>query len=413
VDRRPIALTGLSKMMKPMYILEDLPLAEMEGVPVFVRVDFNVPLAEGEVADDTRLRAALPTLHELSQAGARIVLASHCGRPNGLPDPRYSMRPVASVLEPLFGKRVAFAEDCIGAAARAAIETVAPGEAVLLENLRFHQGEKANDPDFGARLAALAEAYVDDAFGTAHRAHASVVNVPPRLKRRAAGRLMVREVEALGRLLGDVDKPFALVLGGAKIEGKVDTLENLLPRIDLLVLGGGMANTFLAARGHDLANSLVQLDRLEMATDILRRAEEGGTRVLLPADLVVTDDLMEPGDIETVSVDAVPAGMKAVDIGEASRSVFTEALRGAGTIFWNGPLGVFEQAPFDAGTNDVAAALAESDAYTVVGGGETVAAVRRAGVADRIDHVSTGGGASLELLAGHSLPGVVALEKPE
>jgi len=400
-------------MTDPLYKLEDLRLAEMEGVATFVRVDFNVPLADGAVADDSRLRAALPTLNELSAAGARLVLASHCGRPKGLPDPSFSLRPVAAALEPLFGNAVAFAEDCIGPPARAAIEALEPGGAVLLENLRFHAGEKTNDPDFGARLASLAEAYVDDAFGSAHRAHASVVYVPSRLERRAAGRLMVREVEALSRLLGSVEEPFALVLGGAKIEGKLDTLENLLPRIDLLLLGGGMANTFLAAQGADLADSLVEADRIDMARDVLQRAAATGVRVLLPTDLVVTDDLDAPSRVETVAADGVPAALKAVDIGEASRQAFTQALGEAKTIFWNGPMGVFETPPFDAGTTAVAVALAGCDAYTVVGGGETVAAVHRAGVAERIDHVSTGGGAALELLAGRTLPGVAALERPE
>lgn len=400
-------------MSKPLYTLEDLPLSELDGVAVFVRVDFNVPFADGEVADDTRLRAALPTLNELLAAGARLVLASHCGRPKGLPDPTYSLRPVATALETLLESPVGFAEDCIGPPARAAIEAMGPGEAVLLENLRFHGGEKANDPDFGARLAALAEAYVDDAFGTAHRAHASVVDVPARLVRRAAGRLMVREVKALGRLLGDVDKPFAAVLGGAKIEGKVDTLENLLPRIDLLVLGGGMANTFLAAEGLDLAESLVESDRVDMAANILARARSQGTQVVLPTDLVVTENLDKRSRVETVPADSVPIGLKAVDIGEDSRERFAATLREARTIFWNGPMGVFEKPPFDAGTTAIAEAIAASDAFSVVGGGETVAAVRRAGVTERIGHVSTGGGASLEFLAGKSLPGIVALEKVE
>lgn len=400
-------------MDNSLYTLEDLPLSELDGVAVFVRVDFNVPLADGEVADDTRLRAALPTLKELIGAGARLVLASHCGRPKGLPDPTYSLRPVAAALEPLLGSPVGFAEDCIGPPARAAIEATSPGEAVLLENLRFHGGEKANDPDFGARLAALAEAYVDDAFGTAHRAHASVVDVPARLVRRAAGRLMVREVKALSRLLGNVEKPFAVVLGGAKIEGKVDTLENLLPRIDLLVLGGGMANTFLAAEGLDLAESLVERERVDMAANILERARAQGTTVLLPTDLVVTESLEKRSRVETVPADHVPSGLKAVDIGEESREQFATTLRDARTIFWNGPLGVFETPPFDAGTSAIAEAVAASDAFSVVGGGETVAAVRRAGVSERIGHVSTGGGASLEFLAGKSLPGIVALEKTE
>ncbi|MCB1056612.1 MAG: phosphoglycerate kinase [Acidobacteria bacterium] len=398
-------------MSRPLLTLEDLDLATLRGKRVFVRVDFNVPLDDGTVADDTRLREALPTITELRDAGARLVLASHCGRPKGAPDPRYSLRPVAAHLADLLGSPVRFAEGSIGAAAEGMVASLAEGGVGLLENLRFHAGETANDPGFVDALAALADAYVDDAFGSAHRAHASVVGVAERFSRRAAGRLMVREVEALSGLLGEPRRPFAAILGGAKISGKIDTLENLLPRLDLLLIGGGMANTFLAAQGHDLARSLVESDSLELAREILARANAQGTRVFLPTDLVVTDDLGAPGRIETVAAHAVPAGTMAVDVGPETRSAFASALGDAGTIFWNGPLGVFEKPPFDEGTVAVAEALAECSGFKVIGGGETVAAVHRAGVADRIDHVSTGGGASLELLAGKELPGVRVLER--
>jgi len=394
-----------------LYTLDDLDLSSLRGRRVLVRVDFNVPLQEGRVMDTARLTAALPTLEELLAAGARVVLCSHCGRPKGAPDPAFSLRPVAGELGRLLGAPVGFAVDCVGAPARQAVEALAPGQACLLENLRFHTGEKANDPGFAAELAALTDAYVDDAFGTAHRAHASVVGVPERMARKAAGRLLVREVEALTRLLADPRRPFAAVVGGAKIEGKADTLENLLPRLDLLALGGGMANTFLAALGYDMARSLVERDRVEMAAGILRTAEERGLEILLPHQLVVTDDLADPARIETVAVDQVPEGMMAVDVGPAFGERVRVALSEAGTVLWNGPMGVFEKPPFDAGTLAVARAVAESPAYTVVGGGETVAAVHRAGLAEKISHVSTGGGASLELLAGKRLPGVVALEK--
>ena len=398
--------------MTAMYTLDDLDLASLEGVVVFTRVDFNVPLADGKVLDATRLKMALPTLRELQQRGARVLLASHCGRPAGEFEARYSLRPVAEALSELAGEPVAFAEDCIGEAVRAAAVELAPGGLCLLENLRFHVGEKANDPGFAQALAAPAEVYVDDAFGTAHRAHASVVGVPGRLARKAAGRLLVREVEALGGLLGEPPRPFIALVGGAKISGKVDTLRNLLPRLDRLVLGGGMANTFLAAGGLELADSLVEHDRLEMAREILQQAAAQGVEVVLPTDLVVTDDLDNPQRVETVPADAVPAGSKAVDLGEASRRRLGEALAGARTIFWNGPMGVFETPPFDRGTLAAAAAVAGCDGFSVLGGGETVAAAGRAGVAERIGHVSTGGGASLELLAGKTLPGVAALEKP-
>ncbi len=392
--------------------LEDLDLGTLSGRRVFVRVDFNVPMTQtGEVGDATRLEEALPTLRELIGAGAKVILASHHGRPKGGPDPKYSLRPVAAKLGELLGQAVRFATDCIGEAAEAEVSQLGPGEVLLLENLRFHAGETANDPEFSAALAALAEAYVDDAFGSAHRAHASVVGVAERLPRRAAGRLMVREVAALSRLLGEPDRPFAAILGGAKIEGKIDTLLNLLPRLDLLLLGGGMANTFLAAQGFELGASLFEPDRLDLAKEILARAAERGTEVFLPTDLVVTDDLDAPKRIETVAVDAIPSGTKAVDIGPATRLAYGLAIERARTLFWNGPLGVFEKSPFDAGTRAVAQALGGVEGFSVIGGGETVAAVHQAGVAGRIGHVSTGGGASLEFLAGKVLPGVAVLER--
>jgi phosphoglycerate kinase len=391
--------------------LEDLDLDNLEGVPTLIRVDFNVPLAAGEVMDDTRLRAAMPTLRELKGAGARLLLMSHCGRPKGQVKPEFSLRPVARALGELLGDEVAFADDCVGQSARDQLEALHPGGVCLLENLRFHPGETANDPEFAARLAELGEAYVNDAFGTAHRAHASVVGVAERLARKAAGRLMVQEVEALGSLLTEPARPFAAVIGGAKIDDKVATVSYLLDRLDLLLLGGGMANTFLACLGYDLADSLVEIDKLDVAREILHRARAGDIRVLLPADLVVTDDLDNPQTIETVAADQIPAGRKAVDIGDTARQALAEAIETSKTVLWNGPMGVFEKPPFDAGTVAVARAVAACNGFTVVGGGETVAAVRRAGVQAEVSHVSTGGGASLEFLAGKPLPGLLALEK--
>jgi phosphoglycerate kinase len=396
-----------------LYNLDDLGHAVLHGKRVLVRVDFNVPLQDGEVMDATRLEAALPTLRELSAAGARLVLVSHCGRPKGEVKLEYSLRPVAAKLGELIGTAIGFAEDCVGEAARQAVEATAPGAICLLENLRFHPGETGANPDFADRLAELADVYVGDAFGTAHRAHASVVGVAERLEHKAAGRLLVREVETLGALLGEPQRPFVGILGGAKISGKIDTLVNLLPRLDTVMVGGGMANTFLAAAGHDLADSLVEADRVEMAGDILEQAEASRTTVLLPSDLVVTDDLGNPRRIETVAVGDVPSGTMAVDVGDDTRRRFAEVCAGAATVFWNGPLGVFEKPPFDAGTRALAESLAGSSAFTVVGGGETVAAVRQTpGAEDRIGHISTGGGASLELLAGKTLPGVAILERP-
>jgi phosphoglycerate kinase len=398
--------------MADLWTLDDLGLDTLNGKRVFVRVDFNVPLSAGrEVLDATRLEEAVPTIRELMAAGAIVILASHLGRPKGKPDPRYTLQPVAEALSPLLGRDVRFAGDCVGPEVEALVRGLKPGEVILLENLRFHAEEERNDPGFADRLAALADAYVDDAFGSAHRAHASVVGVPERLAAKAAGRLMAREVAALGRLLGEPERPFAAILGGAKIEGKIDTLENLLPRLDLLLLGGGMANTFLAAEGYELGSSLFEPDRLDVARDILARAKARGTEVLLPSDVVVTDDLGNPGRIETVPAGRIPAGLKAVDVGPETRRAFAAAIGRARTLFWNGPLGVFEKPPFDAGTREVAQALAGCAGFAVIGGGETVAAVKQAGVADRIGHVSTGGGASLEFLAGKTLPGVAVLER--
>jgi phosphoglycerate kinase len=390
-------------------------LGDLVGTRVFLRVDFNVPLAHSEgrsrVLDDTRLVEALPTIRELIGRGARLLVASHCGRPKGGPDPRYSLRPAADRLSELLSTPVAFAADCVGEPAQTAAAALADGGVAVLENLRFHAGEEANDATFAAQLAELASVYVDDAFGAAHRAHASVVGVPARVARRAAGRLVVREVTALARLLTSPARPFAALVGGAKIADKLDTLVNLLPRLDLLLLGGGMANTFLAARGFELRDSLVERDQLAVAAGVLADAEARGVRVLLPQDLVVAPALDHPAAAEVVAADAVPVGCRAFDIGPATRESFVRAIASAKTLFWNGPLGVFETPPFDAGTRHLAAALAALDAFTVVGGGETVAAVHQAGVADRIDHVSTGGGASLEFLAGKVLPGVAILER--
>jgi phosphoglycerate kinase len=286
--------------MADLLTLDDLDLANLSGKRVFVRVDFNVPISEDhKVGDATRLEEAVPTIRELAAAGAVVILASHLGRPKGKRDPRYTLRPVADALVPILDQSVRFAPDCVGPEVEALIRDMDPGEVVLLENLRFHAEEEKNAPDFAGQLAALAETYVDDAFGSAHRAHASVVGIAERLSAKAAGRLLAREVEALGRLLGEPERPFAALLGGAKIEGKIDTLENLLPRLDLLLLGGGMANTFLAAEGYELGSSLFEPDRVDLAREILARAKAKGTEVLLPRDLVVTDSLDAPGRIET------------------------------------------------------------------------------------------------------------------
>jgi len=398
--------------MTDLWTLDDLD--EIAGTRVFVRVDFNVPLEGGKVIDDTRIEAALPTIRELIERKARIVLASHCGRPKGQRDPRYSLRPVADRLVELLGKPVRFASDCVGPEAEKVVAQLGNGEICLLENVRFHPGETDNDPELAGGMARLGQAYVGDAFGTAHRAHASVVGVAERLSPRAAGRLMAREVEALGHLLAEPERPFVAILGGAKIGGKLDTVENLIPRIDRLLIGGGIANTFLAARGVEMADSLVDQERVELASKLLEQAEGTDVELVLPLDLVVASEISEDAELGLVGAeDGVPKGKKALDIGPETRKRFAEGMAGAKTVFWNGPMGVFETPPFDAGTEEVARSLVDVEAYTVIGGGETVTAAGRAGVLRQIDHVSTGGGASLDFLAGKELPGIVVLQKEE
>lgn len=383
----------------------------LRGRRVIVRVDFNVPMCGEEVLDATRLREAAPTIDALSDAGARVVLLSHRGRPRGKADPGLSLRPVADALSSILGRPVAFAADCVGAAARNAAAALDDGAVLLCENLRFHAGEETNDPAFAAGLAALGEVYVNDAFGTAHRAHASTATVCGLVEQAFSGLLLDRELRQLGRLLDDPPRPFVLVTGGAKIRGKIGALRRLLPLVDRVLVGGGMSNTFLAARGAELGSSLVETESFDLAREIETAA--GGAGLLLPIDVVVTDSLAgTPSErrVRTVPVeDGVPAGWLAVDIGPETRAAFEAAIAGAATLFWNGPMGVFEKPPFDAGSLAVARAVAACDGFTAIGGGETVAAVRRENLSGRIDHVSTGGGASLALLAGEELPAVEAL----
>lgn len=395
--------------MTNLYTLDHLG-ESVRGQKVMVRVDFNVPINEGRVLDDTRLTEALPTIQELVAKGARVVLVSHRGRPKGEHRPDLSLAPVAQRFATIIGQPVSFVGDNHGAAATAAVDALEDGSVALLENLRFHPGEKANDPSFADALAKLADVYVNDAFGAAHRAHASVVGVADRMKHKAAGRLMVREVETLSRLLNAPKRPFGAVVGGAKIEGKIDTLVNLLDHLDFLVVGGGMANTFLAAQGVHLGRSLKEEGRYELAREILGRAEARGMAIHLPQDLVIVEDFDQPGINSLCRLDQVPDSGMAVDIGPKTRQQFGEVISQAKTIFWNGPMGVFERPPLDQGTLAVAHAVGSSNAFTVIGGGETVAAAKASGVEDRLDHISTGGGASLDLLAGKKLPGVTSLE---
>ncbi len=390
-----------------MKSIRDLSL---EGRKVFLRVDFNVPLDRGgRVADDTRIVETLPTLRLALERGARVLCASHLGKPKGKKKSELSLAPVAVRLAEKLGKPVRFVEDCIGPEAAKAADALAPGEVLLLENLRFHVGEEGNDPEFAGALASLADVYVDDAFGAAHRAHASVVGVPQRLKEKGAGLLLEKEVRELSRLL-EPERPFAAILGGAKISGKIDTLRVLSRRADLLLVGGAMANHFVRALGLSVGRSLVEEDKVPLAREILDFCKEAGKAIALPSDFVVAQSPDDGANAKTVGINKIPDGLMTLDVGPHTLEQFERLLGPAKTIFWNGPMGVFEKPPFDKGTMAVARIVAASGAVTVVGGGESVQAAHAAGVAGKFTHVSTGGGASLEFLAEGKLPGIEALE---
>ncbi|MEJ5359692.1 MAG: phosphoglycerate kinase [Desulfobacterales bacterium] len=390
--------------------IEDL---EVRGRRVLVRVDYNVPIKNSRVADDTRIRATLPTLERLLERGARLILMSHLGRPKGKPSPEFSLRPCAEVLASHLGRPVAFAADCVGPEAEAKAAALKNGEVLLLENLRFHPEEEANDPEFARRLSRLGELYVNDAFGAAHRAHASTEGVTRFFKQCAAGLLLKKELDYLGAALENPARPFVAVLGGAKISGKIDVISRLLPRVERLLVGGGMAFTFYKARGLEVGGSLVETERVELARRLL---DEAGDKLLLPPDVVVTDrlDLKTGtlGALENVACGEIPPGWIGVDIGARSLERFGGVLKEAKTVLWNGPMGIFEIEAAARGTVAIARTLAEATARgatTIVGGGDSAAALERAGLAAKVTHVSTGGGASLEFLEGKVLPGVAAL----
>jgi phosphoglycerate kinase len=394
--------------------VKDIPL---RGERVFIRVDFNVPIKDGKVEDDTRIRASLPTINYATEQEARVILASHLGRPKGERVDKYSLRPVAEHLSDLLARPVVFADDCVGEAAESKAAALSNGAVLLLENLRFHSEEEKNDDNFAKQLASLCDVYVNDAFGTAHRAHASTVGITRHVRKAVAGLLMEKELEYLGRVLDDPEHPFAAILGGAKVSDKIPVINALIDRgVDKILIGGAMAYTFLKAEGFTVGKSLVEDSMLETAREIKKRAEEEGIQFLLPTDHQVVDSY-EPVKGEKILAKTIPIeftniGHAGMDIGVETVAIFSAALQDARMIIWNGPMGVFEEPPFDQGTIGVAHAVAEAaerEAIVVVGGGDSVSAVTRAGVADKITHISTGGGATLEFLAGEKLPGVEAL----
>lgn len=384
----------------------------LENKRVLIRVDFNVPLTQkGTVADDSRIRACLPTIRYAMEHKAHVILASHMGRPNGKPNPKYSLAPVAEKLADIFPDYdIIFPEDCVGDGIRKLTLDMRPNQLILLENLRFHPGEEINDERFGKKLASLCDVYINDAFGASHRAHASVVGTPSFITERGAGFLMKHEIEFLGKLTGSPARPFVAILGGSKVSDKIDVIESLLNEVDQLLIGGAMSYTFLAAQGKKLGNSLVETEKIHAAKKALTRAQNKGIPILLPVDHIIAKELDPNAPTKITTSDEIPPGWMGLDIGPKTVEIFIQALQKAKTIFWNGPVGVYEHTVFAQGTLEIAKALAACKAITVVGGGDSAAAVYDAHVADKISHVSTGGGASLEFVKGLELPGLKALE---
>ncbi|MEN3038299.1 MAG: phosphoglycerate kinase [Candidatus Kryptonium sp.] len=383
----------------------------LKGKKVLVRVDFNVPIENGKVSDDTRIREALPTIRKIISDGGKAILMSHLGRPKGV-DPKYSLKPVAEHLSNLLGMSVKFAPDCIGEEVRKMVEEMKEGEVLLLENVRFHPEEEKNDENFARELASIADVYINDAFGSAHRAHASTEGVARFVKETAIGYLMQKEVEYLSKAISNPEKPYVAILGGAKVSDKIQVIKNLMDKVDAFLIGGGMANTFLKAKGYEVGKSLVEEDKLDLAREILNEAQKRNVKFVLPIDCVIADKFANDASFETVSVDKVKPDWMILDIGPETIKAFYEVIKEAKTVVWNGPMGVFEFDNFAKGTFEIAKFLAEitqKGAVTIVGGGDSASAIAKAGLSDKVSHVSTGGGASLEFLEGKVLPGIAAI----
>jgi len=385
---------------------------QVKGKKVFCRVDFNVPMQDGDVTDDTRIRAALPTINHLSEAGAKVILASHLGRPKGQIVEELRLDPVAKRLSNLTGKVVLKTDTVYGDEVNEAISQLEDGDILLLENVRFDPGETTNDPELVDAFAEMADIYVNDAFGTAHRAHASTAGVAEKLPA-VAGFLMEKEIAVLTKALENPERPFTAIIGGAKVKDKIDVIDNFLDKVDYLLVGGGLAYTFIKAKGYDIGNSLLEEDKIDLAKEFLQKAEEKGVKFVIPEDTVIADQFSEDADSKIVSIDDIPSEWQGLDIGLKTRETFADIISKSKLIIWNGPMGVFEMNPFAGGTRAVAKSLAEADGFTIIGGGDSAAAVEQFGLSDQMDHVSTGGGASLEFMEGKELPGIKALDDKE